>query len=134
MTLLLMSQALPDKVSIMRIRIVFAVATLVFVSVIPLRAADPAAQSQADRLRNLEQAVQQLQQRNADQEQRNAELEREVKELKSRNGPFAPILSGPEEKATAGNDNKAVFTAPPPPNWGDQCHQTSPFSIARGKA
>jgi hypothetical protein len=75
-----------------------------------------------------------LQQRNADQEQRNAELEREVKELKSRNGPFAPILSGPEEKATAGNDNKAVFTAPPPPNWGDQCHQTSPFSIARGKA
>jgi hypothetical protein len=54
MTLLLMSQALPDKVSIMRIRIVFAVATLVFVSVIPLRAADPAAQSQADRLRNLE--------------------------------------------------------------------------------
>ena len=103
-----MSQAFPDKVSIMRIRIVFVGATFVFVSVIPLRAADPAAQSQADRLRNLEQAVQQLQ-------QRNAELEGEVKQLKAKSGPFAPILSTPEGKATAGNENKAVFTAPSPP-------------------
>src|SRR5438874_9261807 len=106
--LLLMSQAFPDKVSIMRIRIVFVGATFVFVSVIPLRAADSAAQSQADRLRNLEQAVQQLQQRNAG-------LEGEVKQLKAKSGPFAPILSTPGGKATAGNENKAVFTAPSPP-------------------
>jgi phosphate-selective porin len=63
----------------------------------------------------LENAVRQLQQRNAEQEQRNAALEREVKELKSRNAPFAPVLAEPERKAIAGNDNKAVFTAPPPP-------------------
>jgi phosphate-selective porin len=81
---------------------------------LPLPAAD-SAQSDAERLKILENAVRQLQQRNAEQEQRNAELEREVKELKSGNGPFAPILSGPEEKATAGKDHKAVFTAPPPP-------------------
>src|SRR5207302_89228 len=93
---------------IMRIRIVFAVAAFVFVSVIHLRAADPASQSDADRLRNLEQAVQQLQ-------QRNAELETEVKELKAKSRPFAPVLSRPEGKAPAGNESKAVFTAPPPP-------------------
>ena len=93
----------------MKIRVVSAVATFLLssLSCLPLRAAD-SAQSNAERLKNLENAVRQLQ-------QRNTELEREVKELKSRNGPFAPILSGPEKKATAGNDNKAVFTEPPPP-------------------
>jgi phosphate-selective porin OprO and OprP len=101
----------------MKIRVVFAVATFLLSSLVcpPIWAADSAGQSDAERLKNLENAVRQLQQRNADQEQRNAELEREVKELKSRNAPFAPVLSGPEEKAIAGNDNKAVFTAPPPP-------------------
>jgi phosphate-selective porin len=86
------------------------VAAFFFFSLIclPLRAADLADQSEAQRLQNLEEAVRQL-------EQRNAELENEVKELKSRNGPFAPILSGPEGKAVAGNENKAVFTAPSPP-------------------
>jgi phosphate-selective porin OprO and OprP len=75
---------------------------------LPLRAADPAAQSEADRLQNLEKAVRQLQ-------QRNTELESEVKQLKSKSEPFAPILSKSEGKAAAGNDNKAVFTAPSPP-------------------
>jgi phosphate-selective porin len=74
--------------------------------VLPLRAADP--QSDSERLQNLENAVSQLQ-------RRNAELEKEVHQLKSQRGPMAPILSGPEAKATAGNDNKAVFTAPSPP-------------------
>jgi phosphate-selective porin len=74
--------------------------------VLPLRAADP--QSDSERLQNLEKAVHQLQ-------QRNAELEKEVHQLKSQRGPMAPILSGPEAKATAGNENKAVFTAPSPP-------------------
>lgn len=48
-------------------------------------------------------------------QQRNADLESEVRDLKANRGPMAPILASPEKKATAGNDNKAVFTAPPPP-------------------
>ena len=94
----------------MKIRVVNLVAIFLFSSLIfrPIWAADSVGQSEAERLKNLEDAVRQLQQRNAD-------LEREVKQLKSRNTPFAPVLSGPDEKATAGNNNKAVFTAPPPP-------------------
>ncbi len=93
----------------MKIRIVFAVAIFLLSSLIcrPIWPADSVGQSEAERLKNLEDAVRQLQQRNAD-------LEREVKQLKSRNTPFAPVLSGPDEKATAGNNNKAVFTVPPP--------------------
>jgi phosphate-selective porin len=93
----------------MKIRIVYGVATFLLSSLIclPLRAADTA-QSEAERLENLEKAVRQLQ-------QRNAELEGEVRELKSKSGSFGPILSGAEGKATAGNDNKAVFAAPSPP-------------------
>ena len=71
-----------------------------------LRAADP--QSDSARLQNLEKAVRQLQ-------ERNAELENEVHELKAKSGPFAPMLSKSEGKAVAGNDNKAVFTEEPPP-------------------
>jgi phosphate-selective porin len=94
----------------MKIRIVSALATFFLCSLIslPLRAADPTSQSDGDRLQNLEKAVRQLQ-------QRNAELENEVHQLKAKSGPFTPILSGPEGKATAGNENKAVFTAPSPP-------------------
>ena len=66
------------------------------------------AASEAERLEKLEQAVGQLQ-------KRNAELEREVQDLKAKKSPFASILSESEGKATAGNDNKAVFSAPPPP-------------------
>ena len=58
-------------------------------------------------MRNLEKAVQQLQ-------QRNAELESEVRELKAKSGPFAPILSNPEKRATTRSDSKAVFAAPSP--------------------
>jgi phosphate-selective porin len=92
----------------MKFRILSAVATFCVSSLIspPLRAAET--QSEAERLQNLENAVRQLQ-------QRNAELENEVHELKSKNGPFHPMLSGPEQKATAGSDSKAVFTAPTPP-------------------
>lgn len=92
----------------MKFRIVSAVAILLGSPLIslPLRAADPP--SEAERLQNLENAVRQLQ-------QRNAELEQEVRELKAKGGPFRPMLSGPEQKATAGSDSKAVFTAPPPP-------------------
>jgi phosphate-selective porin len=74
--------------------------------VFPLYAAD--SPSDSERLHNLEKAVRQLQ-------ERNAELEQEVQQLKAKSGPFAPILAKPEEKAVAGNANKAVFTAPPPP-------------------
>ena len=93
----------------MKIRVVNLVAIFLFSSLIfrPIWAADSVGQSEAERLKNLEDAVRQLQQRNAD-------LEREVKQLKSRNTPFAPVLSGPDEKATADNNNKAVFTVPPP--------------------
>jgi hypothetical protein len=73
--------------------------------VLPLCAADPP--SDSERLQNLEKAVRQLQ-------ERNAELEKEVDQLKTR-GPFVPILAKPEEKAVAGNANKAVFAAPSPP-------------------
>ena len=92
----------------MKFRIVFAVAILLGSPIIslPLSAADPP--SEAERLQNLENAVRQLQ-------QRNAELEEEVRELKSKSGPFRPMFSGPEQKAVAGNESKAVFTAPPPP-------------------
>ena len=94
----------------MKIRIVSAVATFLLASLIcrPIWAADSAGQSDAERLKKLEDAVRQLQ-------ERNAELESEVHQLKSQHGAMAPILSGPEAKATAGNDNKAVFTAPTPP-------------------
>jgi cell division protein FtsB len=94
----------------MKIWVVFAVATFLASSLIclPLRAAD-SAQSDAERLKILEDAVRQLQQRNAEQEQRNAKLEAEVRELKSRNTPFAPVLPEPDRKATAGNANKADY-------------------------
>ncbi len=93
----------------MKIRIVSAVATFLLASLIcrPIWAADSASRSDAERLKKLEDAVRQLQ-------RRNAELESEVHQLKSQHGAMAPILSGPEAKATAGNDNKAVFTAPTP--------------------
>ena len=81
--------------------------------VLPLCAADPL--SDSERLQNLEKAVRQLQQRNAKLEKGNAELEKEVQQLKAKGGPFAPIFAKPEEKAVAGNANKAVFTAPSPP-------------------
>jgi phosphate-selective porin OprO/OprP len=74
---------------------------------LPLRAAD-SGQSESERLQELEKAVRQLQ-------QRNAALESEVQQLKSKSGPFAPILPNPERKLAAGNDNKAVFAAPTPP-------------------
>jgi cell division protein FtsB len=66
----------------MKIRLVLTVATFFLSSLIclPLRAAD-SAQSGAERLKNLENAVRQLQQRNAEQEQRNAKLDAEVREL-----------------------------------------------------
>jgi len=71
--------------------------------------ADPADPSQSSgRLQKLEDAVRQLQ-------QRNAELEKEVRELKAKREPFAPILGEPEKKAVAGSANKAVFTEPTPP-------------------
>jgi Phosphate-selective porin O and P len=62
----------------MKIRVVFVVATFLPSSLIclPVRAAD-STQSDAERLKILEDAVRQLQQRNAD-------LEREVKQLKSK--------------------------------------------------
>jgi phosphate-selective porin OprO and OprP len=94
----------------MKIRVVTLVAIFLLSSLIcrPIWAADSVGQSEAERLKNLEDAVRQLQQRNAD-------LEREVKQLKSRNVPFAPVLSEPDEKATVNSGNKAVFAAPPPP-------------------
>jgi len=91
------------KFRILSAVVVFCVSSLISV---PLRAADPP--SEAERLRNLENAVRQLQ-------ERNAELENEVRELKSKGGPFRPMFSGPEQKAVAGSESKAVFTAPPPP-------------------
>jgi phosphate-selective porin len=89
---------------------VSAFAAVLFFSLIclPTHGADRAGQSDEERLQNLEKAVRQLQ-------QRNAELENEVHQLKSKREPFAPILSKSEGKATAGNDNKAVFTEPSPP-------------------
>jgi phosphate-selective porin len=96
----------------MKIRIVFAVAVptflLSFLICRPICAADSADQSDSERLNKLENAVRQLQ-------QRNAELEAEVHQLKSKSGPMAPIPSAPKKKATADNDNKAVFTEPSPP-------------------
>jgi cell division protein FtsB len=75
----------------MKIRVVTLVAISLFSPVIcrSIWAADSVGQSESERLKNLEDAVRQLQQRNSD-------LEREVKQLKSRNTPFAPVLSGPE--------------------------------------
>src|SRR5438445_5315987 len=93
----------------MKLRIVFTIAAFFGWSLIclPLRAQNSSGQSE-ERLQKLEKAVRQLQ-------QRNAELENEVQQLKSRREPFAPILSSPEGKATAGNDHKSVFTEPTPP-------------------
>jgi len=73
-----------------------------------LAAADPASQSETERLQKLEKAVRQL-------EERNAALENEVKQLKSKSGPFAPMLSKSEDKAPARPDNKTTFTEPTPP-------------------
>ena len=69
----------------------------------PLGAQDAAAISDGERLRKLERAVQQLQ-------ERNAALESEIQKLHSRSGPFAPILSEPPKKSVS--DGKGVvFTA-----------------------
>jgi phosphate-selective porin len=96
----------------MKLRIVFALAAFFGSSLIclPLRAADSL--SEAERLQKLEQAVQQLQ-------QRNTELEQEIKSLKKQS-PFAPEFDAygnkkPEGAAVPGNENKAVFTEPLPP-------------------
>ena len=94
----------------MKLLIVFALPAFFGSSLIclPLRAQDSSGQSDSERLQNLEKAIRQLQ-------QRNAELENKVQRLESKREPFAPVLSQPEGKAVAGNDNKAVFTEPPPP-------------------
>src|SRR3954464_11534295 len=93
----------------MKLRIVFALPVLLGSSLIcfPLSAQDATSKTDSERLHDLEKAVRQLQ-------QRNAQLENEVQTLKSKTGPFAPIVSKSEVKVTAGNDNKAVFTEPPP--------------------
>jgi len=70
----------------MKSSIVFPVTTAFFFSSLicwPLHAADPALQSEADRLQNLENAVRQLQ-------ERNNELENEVQKLKSKKSPSMP--------------------------------------------
>ncbi len=87
----------------------FFILPLALLLVIPAQshAAAPADASESQRLQKLEDAVRQLQ-------QRNAELETELRDLKQRREPFAPIMAQPEQKAVAGNENKAVFTAPPP--------------------
>ncbi|MGI9115507.1 MAG: hypothetical protein DLM52_12405 [Chthoniobacterales bacterium] len=87
----------------------FFILPLALLLVIPAQshAAAPADASESQRLQKLEAAVRQLQ-------QRNAELETELRALKQRREPFAPIMAQPEQKAVAGNENKAVFTAPPP--------------------
>ena len=72
---------------------------------VPLYGQDPAAED--ERLKKLENAVKQLQ-------QRNSELEQEVHQLKSRS-PFAPEISTPEKNPVSTSDHKAVFTAPTPP-------------------
>jgi phosphate-selective porin OprO and OprP len=85
------------------------VAALAFGAVcFPLRAQNSSGPSEAERLKKLEDAVRQLQ-------QRNAELENEVHQLKANRGPMAPILATPEKHVTPDNDNKAVFVAPTPP-------------------
>jgi phosphate-selective porin len=97
-----------EAMSDMKTWTAFTFVALLFFSLICLPARGAAGQSDEARLQNLEKAVRQLQ-------QRNAELENEVHELKAKSGPFAPVLSQPEGKAVAGNDNKAVFTEPSPP-------------------
>ena len=85
------------------------VALCLFTAVgLPLHAQDSQDRSESERLKKLEDAVRQLQ-------QRNAQLESEVRGLKATHGPMAPILATPEKTMAPGNDNKAVFTAPPPP-------------------
>src|SRR3954468_9414361 len=75
---------------------------------LPLLAQDSSVGSESERLKKLEEAVRQLQ-------QRNAQLESEVHNLKATHGPMAPILATPEKHIQPGNDNKAVFVAPTPP-------------------
>src|SRR5215831_5308561 len=74
--------------------------------IVPVRAQDSSNSSQDERIKKLEKAVHQLQ-------DRNSQLEDEVHQLKARN-PFAPAIGG-ETHVTPGNDNKAVFAAPSPP-------------------
>lgn len=83
-------------------------AALTLLSLLPLVSLAQENSSEADRLRKLENAVKQLQ-------QRNAALENEVEQLKTTHGPMAPILASPETKARPGNDHKAVFSEPAPP-------------------
>ncbi|MEY2555094.1 MAG: phosphate-selective porin OprO and OprP, partial [Verrucomicrobiota bacterium] len=99
---------IPEKFLLMKLRTTFALAGFLGSSLIclPLRAQDSPGPSE-ERLQNLEKAVRQLQQRNAD-------LENEVHDLKAKRSPFAPVLSKSEVKATAANDNKAGFTEPSP--------------------
>lgn len=87
----------------------FLVAAVGFFALLtlPLHAQDAVNQSEAARLEKLENAVRQLQ-------QRNAALESEVHELRAK-GPLAPAFGAQTSSVTPGNDNKTVFAAPTPP-------------------
>jgi hypothetical protein len=86
-----------------------AVAFVLFASsLLQLQAQELPGNSAPERLRKLEEAVRQLQ-------QRNAQLESEVHNLKANRGPMSSILASPEKQMAPGNDNKAVFAAPTPP-------------------
>jgi phosphate-selective porin len=74
---------------------------------LPVRAQDTSNPSQDERMKKLENAVHQLQ-------QRNSELENEVQQLKGRS-PFVPEIGGGEKKLAPTNDSKVVFAAPTPP-------------------
>ncbi len=86
------------------------IASFLFSSLLvgPLCAQDAPGHSDAERLQKLENAVRLLQ-------QRNSELESQVHELRAK-GPFAPAFGPQTSSVTPGNDNKAVFSAPPPPS------------------
>jgi phosphate-selective porin OprO and OprP len=76
---------------------------------VPLRAED-SGPSDAERLRALENDVRQL-------KQRNDELESEMREIKAKRSPFAPVVSKPEAKTKTASDSKSVVfsEATPPP-------------------
>lgn len=91
---------------------------------LPLWAAD-SGPSEAERLRTLEKAVRQLQ-------ERNDELENKVRALESKKPPFAPILSNPEAKTRATSNGKSVVFAEATPAAADVHPAGSEYKLTLG--
>ena len=65
-------------------------------------------------------------------QQRNAELESEMRQVRSKSSPFAPVLSESEAKTKIASDSKSVVFAEPTPAPVDGHPGGSEFKLTLG--